>query len=98
MFFTAVPKTSPKTVQSSKNAKNDQIIIPTFWTSHIRRHACEILFNTLVVFCGDLRMDKNRKLDSVTKNVFLAFLTNIWDPQNFTFASENGQTSGTGEK
>ena len=24
------------------------------------------------------------------KNVFWAFLINIWDPENFTFSSENG--------
>ena len=34
-----------------------------------------------------------RKFVSVIKTGFLAFLTKIWDPQNFTFALENGQNS-----
>ena len=29
---------------------------------------------------------------------FLAFLTKIWDPENFTFALENGQTTEAREK
>ena len=28
----------------------------------------------------------------------MAFLTKLWDPQNLTFASENGQTSEAREK
>ena len=36
-------------------------------------------------------MDQNQKLVRVKKMFFLAFLTTIWDPQNFTFSSENKQ-------
>ena len=42
-FFTAVPKYGPK---FKKTRKNDQIVIPTFCTSHIRTNAREILLNT----------------------------------------------------
>ena len=34
---------------------------------------------------------------SLGNHIFLMFLTKIWDPENFTFASENGQKS-LGEK
>ena len=37
-------------------------------------------------------MDANGKLVSVKKK---SFFTNIFDPQNFSFASENDQTSGS---
>ena len=36
-------------------------------------------------------MDQNEKLVSVKKNISFAFLTNIFDPQDFTFASDNGR-------
>ena len=36
-------------------------------------------------------MDKNGKFIRVKKNVCLAFLTKIWDPENFIFTSENSQ-------
>ena len=57
------------------------------------------MFGKFFVFCGHLRMDQNGKLISVKKKkYFLAFLTKILDPQNFTFALENGHTSESQEK
>ena len=88
-FFTAVPKNGPKF------KKHQQIKIPTFCGSYIRIDAREIQLNTKVVFCGDLRMDQNGKLVSVTKKCYLSFLTKIWEPENFTFAWENGQKQST---
>ena len=43
-FFTVVPKTDQKTVQSSKMQKNDKIVIPTWRRSYIRTTDMLIFF------------------------------------------------------
>ena len=50
-------------------------------------------FSKKVYFVVHLKIDQNEKLVSLKKTCSLAFLTKIWDTKNFTFASENGQTS-----
>ena len=47
-------------------------------------------FSKKIDFVVHLKIDQNGKLVSLKKACFLAFLTKIWDPGNFTFASENG--------
>ena len=55
-------------------------------------------FSKKVDFVVHLEIDQNGKLVSLKSTFFLAFLNKIWDPENFTFASENGKKSEALEK
>merc|ERR1712127_303199 len=84
-FSTRVPKNGPK--NGPKLKKRRQMTKTPF---PLGQKLGKNSFSKKVDCQVRLKIDQNGKLVSLKKLCFLAFLTKIWDPENFTFASENG--------